>query len=214
MQEPSAIRKVPKYPRLNRFIASVSIVFPLLVYLGSRYFSPRILALLVVLLVLAPQKSVLGVRLGHWVTAAGLLLAVIAFGSNSVLLLRMYPVLVSGSLLTVFVSSLWYPPTIIERIARSRTPDLSQSAVSYTRRVTQVWCIFFIANGLLAFWSAVRWSDQAWFVYNGVIAYVLLAALFAGEWLVRRRVLQGSPASSSAPLRISIGPRKGVRITR
>jgi len=214
MQEPSAIRKVSKYPRLNRFIASVSVLFPLLVYLGSRYFSPRVLALLLFLLVLAPQKNVLGPWLGRWVAATGLLLAVFAFGSNSVLFLKMYPVLVSGSLLTVFVSSLWYPPTIIERIARLRTPDLSQSAVFYTRRVTQVWCIFFSANGLLAFWSALRWSDQAWFVYNGIIAYVLLAALFAGEWLVRRCVLQGSPASSSALLPPSIGPGKGVRVTR
>jgi uncharacterized membrane protein len=84
-----------------------------------------------------------------------------------------------------------YPPTIAERIARLRMPDLPQVAVAYTRRVTQVWCVFFVGNGLMALWTALRWPDQVWFIYNGVIAYVLVAALFTGEWLVRQRVLQG-----------------------
>ena len=187
---------VSKYVRLKWCIVSLGLLYPLLVYLGSRYCSPRILALVLVLLVLGRQQSILEARFGPWAAAAGLLLAVLAFGSNSARLLKMYPVLVSGSLLTVFASSLWYPPPIIERIARLRTPDLSQPAVLYTRRVTQAWCVFFSSNGLLAFWTALRWSDQAWFIYNGIIAYVLLAAFFAGEWLVRRRVLKGSSAYS------------------
>jgi uncharacterized membrane protein len=65
--------------------------------------------------------------------------------------------------------------------------------------VTQAWCAFFIGNGLTALWTALRWSDQAWFIYNGVIAYVLLGAFFAAEWLVRRRVLHGWHGFPSSP---------------
>jgi uncharacterized membrane protein len=40
-------------------------------------------------------------------------------------------------------------------------------------------------------WTATRWSVQAWFYYNGIIAYLLVGVMFGAEWLVRRRVLAG-----------------------
>ncbi|MFI5340073.1 MAG: hypothetical protein ACHQ7N_09570 [Candidatus Methylomirabilales bacterium] len=177
--------------RPSQFIIFLSILYPVLVYFGSRYFSPQVLALVLALLILGRRTGAPGVRTSPWCVAAGLLLAVLAFELNNALLLKIYPVLVNGSLVVIFGSSLRYPPTTAERIARLRMPDLPQVAVTYTRRVTQVWCVFFVGNGLMALWTALRWPDQAWFIYNGVIAYVLVAALFAGEWLVRQRVLQG-----------------------
>ncbi len=177
--------------KATRLIIFLSILYPVLVYFGSRYFSPQVLALVLALLVLGRRTSAFGIRGCRWAVACGLLLAIIAFGLNNALLLKMYPVLVNGSLLAIFASSLRHPPTIAERIARLRTPNLPQVAVVYTRRVTQAWCIFFAGNGLVALWTALRWPDRAWFIYNGVIAYVLVGALFAGEWLVRQRVLQG-----------------------
>ncbi len=57
----------------------------------------------------------------------------------------------------------------------------------YTRRVTQVWCGFFVLNGGLALCTALWASDAGWALYNGLVAYVLMGLLFAGEWLVRRR---------------------------
>jgi uncharacterized membrane protein len=79
---------------------------------------------------------------------------------------------------------------MVERIARFREPALPQEAVKYTRRVTQVWCLFFLGNGLIALWTAIWQSARAWFWYNGVIAYLLIGALFAGEWLIRHRMLE------------------------
>ena len=61
-----------------------------------------------------------------------------------------YPVLVNAILLAVFAASLWRPPTVIERIARLREPDLPPAAVVYTRRVTIVWSVFFALNGAAA----------------------------------------------------------------
>ena len=58
----------------------------------------------------------------------------------------------------------------------------------YTRRVTQVWCGFFVFNGSLALLTALYASDGVWMLYNGLLAYVLMGILFAGEWLVRQRV--------------------------
>ena len=84
----------------------------------------------------------------------------------------------------------FYRGPIAERIARSRVPDLPQPAVAYTRKVTRAWCVFFAGNALVALWTALWCSDRVWFTYNGIIAYALAGLMFAGEWLVRRRVLR------------------------
>ena len=94
-------------------------------------------------------------------------------------------------MLVVFATSLVFPPSAVERIARLTEPDLPPAGVAYTRRVTQVWCGFFIFNGALALVTALRMSDRAWALYNGLIAYGLIGLLFGAEWLVRQRVRAG-----------------------
>ena len=64
---------------------------------------------------------------------------------------------------------------------------LNAAAIPYVTRVTQAWCIFFVINGGIALWTALRASDAAWALYNGAIAYVLIGALLAAEWLLRPR---------------------------
>lgn len=60
----------------------------------------------------------------------------------------------------------------------------------YTRRVTQIWCLFFIVNGSIALLTALYGDMALWTAWNGMIAYLLIGALMAGEWLVRRRVMK------------------------
>src|SRR5215831_7157009 len=50
--------------------------------------------------------------------------------------LRLYPVLMNVVLLGVFAASLRRGPSVVERLARMREPDLPPRAVAYTRRVT------------------------------------------------------------------------------
>jgi uncharacterized membrane protein len=102
--------------------------------------------------------------------------------------LKLYPALVNAVFLGVFGLSLWHGPTVVERMARLREPDLPPAAVAYTRRVTQVWCGFFVVNGAIAVGTALWASPAAWALYNGLISYVAMGALMGGEWLVRRRV--------------------------
>ena len=71
---------------------------------------------------------------------------------------------------------------------RRREPP---SGVAYTRRVTQVWCGFFVLNGALALATALWMSDRAWALYNGLIAYGLIGLLFGVEGQVRQRVTGG-----------------------
>lgn len=101
-----------------------------------------------------------------------------------------YPVAVNALMLAVFGGSLFAKQTVIERLARLQHPDLPPEGVRHTRRVTQIWCGFFVFNGavaaVLALW---QWYDW-WVVYTGIVAYVLMGVLFAGEWVYRKLVLK------------------------
>ncbi|MEL2256273.1 hypothetical protein AAER79_32680, partial [Klebsiella pneumoniae] len=54
--------------------------------------------------------------------------------------------------------------------------------------VTQVWCGFFIINGAIALFTVLHADISLWTLWNGMIAYLLMGTLMAGEWLVRQRV--------------------------
>lgn len=168
-------------------VALLTLAYPALVYLGLGRFEPRWLALLLAGLALA---RALATKERVWLVAAAgaLLLAAVTALGNHALPLKLYPVLVNAVLLAVFGASLAYPPSVIERLARLREPDLPPEGVAYTRRVTQVWCGFFAVNGGIALYTALWASDAVWALYNGLIAYGLMGLLFLGEWLVRGRV--------------------------
>jgi uncharacterized membrane protein len=171
--------------------AAVGIAFPFLVYFGLQVLPPSVL--------LAALLGVLALRLGYrselhrsmapslWIAAAGL----IAFGLIAPLAaLKAYPILVSLGMAVVFGHSLFYPPSVVERIARLRDPDLPEAAVPYLRNVTRAWLCFFLVNGSISAWTAFA-SLEVWTLYNGFISYILIGCLFCGEFVMRRFLAQG-----------------------
>jgi len=120
-------------------------------------------------------------------TLAALLIA-ISLLSEAELGLRAYPVLVNLAMLSVFATSLWRGMPVIERLARLQEPDLPDAGVGYTRKVTRVWCGFFVFNASVAATTALYADLATWTLYNGLVSYVLMGLLFCGEWLVRRRL--------------------------
>lgn len=116
------------------------------------------------------------------------LLALVLFTGSAELGLRLWPFALNLALLMLFAHGLRHPPPLIERLARRQEPDLPPHAVRYTRRVTQAWCVFFAVNGALALATALYADMTLWTWYNGGIAYALMLAMFAGEWVIRQRV--------------------------
>ncbi|MEC4747112.1 hypothetical protein [Methylomicrobium sp. Wu6] len=175
-------------PLINIVIGFLTIAYPFAVYFGIQYFEPwKIAAVLIGLLVIRQAfggVKALGSRL---IVIAGMIFCALAIWRNDPITLRFYPVMMNGALLTLFAWSLFHPPTVIERLARLRHPDLPPSGVAYTRRVTQVWCGFFMVNGGIALATALWSSFEIWSLYNGLIAYLLMGTLFGGEYLVRIR---------------------------
>ncbi|WP_050475907.1 hypothetical protein [Herbaspirillum rhizosphaerae] len=169
----------------NILTTLVILVYPLLIWYAHGKMEPRMLALA---LVAVAVLRLLTFRLGQryrWMSLAALALAAPALLWNALLPLKLYPVIVSLGMLALFGASLVRPPSIIERLARLQDPDLPAFAVAYTRRVTQVWCGFFALNGGIAFATAVWASEAVWSLYTGLISYVLMGALFVGEYIVR-----------------------------
>ncbi len=171
----------------------ISLAYPFLVYWGmlnvdARFVLPVLLVLLGLRWVIGGQvnESHVNERKILLMTAVALLTVIAVWGLTAGL--KFYPVLMNLGFLTVFAGSLFAPMTVVEKIARLKDPDLPPEGVIYTRKVTQVWCAFFLINGSLAAGTALYASDEVWLLYNGFIAYILIAALAAGEWLVRRKV--------------------------
>lgn len=176
---------------MSRVLSVVAVVltllYPLAIWLGHGQLEPRWLALLLLLAAAIRLPAFKMSRSARWSAAGALALAACAIWANALLPLKLYPVLVNAAFLVAFAYSLAVPPTMVERFARMAEPDLPASGVAYTRRVTQVWCGFFVVNGAIALGTALWASEATWSLYTGVIAYVLMGVLFAGEYLVRLR---------------------------
>lgn len=101
-----------------------------------------------------------------------------------------YPIIINAMLLATFGGSLLSSQSLIERFARLKTPDLPDQAVRYTRKVTQIWCGFFIFNIIVCAILIAIQNYEWWAIYTGGISYGLMGLLMIGEWLVRQKVIK------------------------
>ena len=178
-------------------VVAAGVVYPLVVWLALGHVGPRWIALGLAALALA--RAVVARERFWWLASAAVgLLALAGLCTDDWVPLKLYPVVVNLALLAVFAASLRRGPSAIERLARLREPDLAPAAVAYTRRVTQVWCVFFAGNALVSAATAVWAGAAGWALYNGLLAYVAMGALMGGEWLVRRRVRARAGAGQGA----------------
>jgi uncharacterized membrane protein len=172
----------------SRLLASASLLYPVIVWLGLKYLgAPAIVGILAVVVAL---RLALGRRTAlDLVLVLAVLAAVVLLAIDSRTAVLIHPVLVNFGFATVFSYTLAAPPPMVERLARILDPDVPPAAAPYLRKVTLAWIGFFLMNGTIAVWTVVWGTIDQWALYNGVIAYLLIGAMFAGELLVRRRVM-------------------------
>lgn len=180
-------------PLLSLLTGLLLLAWPFLIWFGLAHNGLRWLLPLMALLPLlrlwqtrrqaGPLRRVI-----QLVATVGITLCAASYLLKTHQLLLFYPVVVNTVMLAVFGGSLWSAMPIVERIARLREPQLSPTGIRYTRRVTQVWCLFFIINGGIALLTALYGDISLWTAWNGMIAYLLMGSLMAVEWLVRQRV--------------------------
>ena len=165
------------------------VVYPLLVYLGMDQYGPRGLALLLIVVVLVRFVAQRSRELSQWLWTAillGLCLLVLLLDSPD--LLKLYPVVFSLGLSTLFLVSLSGEMTLIERMARLAGDNPTMPAAKrYMRNLTWIWAILLILNAMVAAWTAMFASLYGWTLYNGLLSYLILGGFMLLEMLYRRR---------------------------
>ncbi|WP_242538497.1 hypothetical protein [Trinickia acidisoli] len=179
--------------RRARVVASVvlKLAYPVVILAFLRVGSPRFIGLALLVLLWLQRwlgAGSLGALLARFtrlewaaaLTMSGLSAAIAVTDSET--LLRAYPIVVNAAMLVAFGATLCNGgPSMIEKFARVRRPDLDARGVRYTRRVTQVWCVFFVLNGAVSAACALWGSRAQWALYNGVITYLLIGVLIVAE---------------------------------
>lgn len=188
-----------KYAKLVRaLVVLFFIAYPFIVYFGLSVLPPSFFGLVLVVLlamrfgVLLPEERLL--FLPVLLIFLGYAIATVIF--DNVLWLFVYPALVNFTLCFLFAYSLRHGEPLLLRIVRARGYAISDHTPRYLYRLTAVWAVFFILNGLISIWTSTL-SIQAWTLYNGLISYFLVAILGVGEWVFRRHYKKRVGVSSS-----------------
>ena len=175
--------------------------YPLVAAAALEWWSPRVIALLWIVLGLL----VLGVRRKFegraWVELAlqalpGMSLLAWAAALDAALPLRLLPALVNATLAVLFLRTLGAERSIIEVGARLIEPQLPEFTRPYCRKATVIWALFFLANAAAMAWLAWFGPEAAWVSYTTRSYFVAMAALGAIEFLVRKlyfRHYEGGP---------------------
>jgi uncharacterized membrane protein len=75
---------------------------------------------------------------------------------------------------------------LIARFAILEQGTLSAELVTYTRTLTWLWTLLFIAAAAVSLALALSGHRDAWSLFTNFLNYVLVAALFLGEFVYRR----------------------------
>jgi uncharacterized membrane protein len=167
------------------------IVYPFIVYFGIKSLPPSFIGLLLIILlvlrfgVLKREERVillpvLSVFFGY------ALVTVILDGSS---MLLYYPAMVNFSLLIIFTNSLRSEESLLLRAVRARGFTISEYTPRYLYRLTLLWAMFFLLNGVVSVWTSTV-SLEAWTLYNGLISYFIIGILIGAELLFRRHYIK------------------------
>jgi len=126
------------------------------------------------------------------------LAALLCFTSYFSSLFKFYPLLVNILMFCIFAGSFLQPPCLIFRFACIQDKTIKTGIArkyieAYCKKVTFIWCAFFVLNGTAALLTIFSGSTLLWALYNGMISYIIIGALLLGEIIVRRFVQQDMP---------------------
>jgi len=125
---------------------------------------------------------------GKWGLAGFALIAAAPLVADPGLLLKLPPVIFNVAL------AVWFGRTLapgeepmIGWFARLvRGTELSPDLVRYTRYSTAVWTVLFLGMAATGAALALLATPQAWSIFTNGIEYLLVGALFVGEYAYRR----------------------------
>lgn len=173
---------------MRAVLIALGLAYPLLVYWGLGSVPPGIFVLAA--LVLIALRSMLApagpLGLSHPTILVAVAVLVVLGLVDQGLAALAYPSLISFAFAAAFALSLRHPPSLIERFARLRQPNLPAAATAYCAQVTRLWAIWLFANGVIAAALALGRNVELWLLWTSLLNYLISGVLFGGEWLLRR----------------------------
>ena len=165
--------------------------YPLLAHLAVVFHNARLeWVALVWLLALSLTSALMARRAWAWATLAlgALALYWLVVLGQARYALYVPPALIPVALFIVFARSLRADATpLITRIATlMRGEPLPAPLIIYTRQVTVLWCLVFVAMFASAVLSAIWGSAEVWSLMTNIVHYVVLGAIFVLEFAYRR----------------------------
>jgi uncharacterized membrane protein len=146
-------------------------------------------------------------------TALALLASLAAYVVAGLLVMHpvrwLFPPLAAAAVLLVEPHADWllYLPPVVANLAlgwlfgrtlaRGRTPLIARFALleqgtltdelaAYARTLTWLWTLLFAGAASASLWLAVSGNRDAWSLFTNLVNYLLVAALFLGEFVYRR----------------------------
>jgi uncharacterized membrane protein len=111
--------------------------------------------------------------------------ACIGWVSDNGTWLLVLPSATQGAFGLAFLRSLSSTP-LIEHFARMVKPELRPAELAHCRTWTRIWGVYLLALAALGL-ALARWATlTVWTVYVGIVSYVLVAVLFAIEYVIRK----------------------------
>lgn len=172
-----------------------TVLYPVLMYVTLRSYSPRLIAILIggvaLLSAFSKDKGQHTYQLTIPIVAI-MMICLVSVIMNQPAVMLYLPSLISANFLVSFGYTLLRPPSMVEVFARRMTDMvLVEEQLHYCRQVTLIWTLFFAVNGAVAIFTACCTSLEMWSLYNGLIAYGVMGLLFLTElcyryWRFRR----------------------------
>jgi len=169
----------------------LTLSWPFIIWFGvitqhMHWITPVLLGLMIIrvvafLPVAGPMRGI--IKTG---SLLAILLCLLSLFFNQHEWLMWYPVAVNTLMLIFFGSSLFFGVPIIEQLARLKRPQLPASAIRYTKQVTQIWCGFFLFNGVISMTTVLLNNMTLWGIWNGLLSYFGMGSLIIGEWIFRQ----------------------------
>ena len=172
---------------------------PFFVHFGLSTLGPAVFAVILFIAFVSRIVAMSAVNKGLKVGLLGLVClycGLIAVYENGALLL-FYPALMSSLIALMFLLSLFADRTLIEQMVRLSGKSFPPEALMYMRGLTKAWVVLLSLNALIAGYSACCQSNEFWLLYNGVIAYLIIAFFILIEWLYRGRYMRKYPPALS-----------------
>lgn len=160
----------------------LTIVYPFVIYrLLSMSFPIHYLSLYLLLVILVNFCRVRN----YILMSIGIFLIFLLLVSEDRLFLKLYPVLMNGTVCALFLVSLNKKP-LVTLFAEKMKQEITPKVLRYTYKVTLYWGIFMLFNTIISALT-ILCSDFIWAIYNGLISYMLISIAFIIEWCFRRR---------------------------